>query len=792
MASPLPTDAPPPPGDSGTGAPLTPEVLGTLAAIRRLSRAARDRPGGGVEAQLSAIVGSLDDPAHAQHGVLWLLSPEGARMRRVGGSAEEPWVATRDPAIAVLGARRSVELGLFDLEALGEGFEAMRTVADDERRPRRPFGRFAPVFAGAEVSGRIVGVVGVVRAPGSAGFEDADRVVLDAAVGHLEAVLETRELTDQLVSTRTSGVSSGDPGGGVTIGRSLLERLGRVSGDMVFRYLFGGRGTDFVSDGVVDAIGYSAAEVLADPSLLDRSIHPDDRHLLTDIADDPALANRPLLLRFLRRNGQVAWQLLRVAVLRDPDGRTIGVEGLSTDVTSMKLAEAELAHQARSDNLTGLSNRLNFHEATARALARIDRHPGLIAMLFLDLDGFKQVNDTLGHPAGDAVLRQVADRLRKVIRREDLVARFGGDEFAVLLAEIRDNVEAIATARRVLAALEEPIVVDGHIARVSTGVGIAVTSDPRIGIDDLINHADVALYQAKRLGWGRWQVYEGPAGSLSGSVLGSFPGAPDPDQFASSVTESDLRSALATGELRVHYLPQVDLVSGRAVGVEALLRWQHPQAGLLPAGAFIGAALASELIHPIGDWVLAEACRQVAAVASRVRLGPARLGERRRGAAGAGGLRCVLPDDGPGFGSAHIPGRRRALGVDARAAVARGRGRARRVGARRVRVGVDELGVGGASLRSLQRVPLSQVKLDRSIVSRLAAEPTDDEMETRSAAVAATAVKLAASLRADSVAVGVERPEQLDALRRLGFDGFEGFLTGEVASAEVIEHLVEG
>ena len=710
-----------------------------------------------------------------------MISHDGTRMRQVAPiRTDRPWTPATGPVAQVLGSRRAIEMGLADGESVGATQRATaRSTTDEDRRPNRAFGRFIPIHTPR----RIGAVMGVIRAPGEPLFELDDRIVFDAAIERIENAFAVQSLSDSLSAERSRGIVSSD---GVVISHSLLDRIGHVSGDTVFRYLFNGLGTDFMSAGVLTAIGYTAAEVMEDPALFDRVIHPDDRHLIIDLITDPALAERPLLVRFLRRNGQISWQLLRVTTLRDETGRVIGVEGFSTDVTSMKLAEAELAHQARSDGLTGLSNRLNFREATTRALARIARHPGSLAVLFLDLDGFKLVNDTLGHAAGDDVLRQVAERLRRVIRREDLVARLGGDEFAVLLAEIRDVSEASATARRILDSLERPISINGDIASISTGVGIAIATDATTDADELINRADIALYQAKRVGRGRWQVFEGASGSQTSISADGGALHPGVEQMpvAPIVTEGALRASLAGGEFRVHYLPQIDASTGRVVAVEALVRWQHPELGLLPATAFVDQANTTDVIHSLGDWVLRESCRQVAAwrllFATDVRLwvnvGPQQLS--RSGFVDS----FIATLQSTGFAAEQLgidvaestfaqldTTREHALAVLHRAGV---------------HLGLDQFGLGGSSLRTLRKLPLTQIKLDRSIIAGLS-EPDGESTE-----LVSLAVKLAGSLGATIVAVGVERRDQLEQIRALQCDSFQGFLTGPVLTPEELADLL--
>ena len=776
-------------------APLDPHaaLARVVEGLRRVEPFALDRSYAAVTRALSTSAG--------ERCVVWQVALDGTRMRLLDDSPErsdEPreaftgqWLPAGGPVAQVLGARRPIEMGIIDDELIRalDGSPIGRIEAgDDVRRPNRPFGRFLPIEQRVGDARRIVAVLGVIRAAGFPVFSVADRVVLDSVAERLEMAVALQRAADDLAGERAPGLVHGQ---GVILGDELLVKLGSIGGDIVFRHLFSG-GTDYISGGVLSSFGYTPEEVTSDAGLIDRLVHPDDRHLLTDLIDDPALAAKPLQMRMIRRNGNLSWQLVRVLPIMDASGRVLGIEGLSTDVTAMKQAEAELAHQARSDALTGLANRLNFREATARALARIERHNGMTGVLFLDLDGFKAVNDRFGHAAGDGVLLQVAERLRRVIRREDLVARLGGDEFAVLLTEIRDVGEAAATARRILEALEDQLEVDGVPAEVSTGIGIAVTRSGAMTPDELVNRSDIALYQAKRAGRGRWQVYEGPNGTAatSQSTLldddSRASGSPPVATERPLVSELSLRTALDAAEFRVHFLPEVDTRTGRVVAVEALVRWQHPELGLVPAQLFVPAADELDLMHPLGDWVLREAARQVVLWQSDFDA-PLRLWIN------VSARQLVRPDFADALLTtlASVGLAPRDLGLDVTEAAWTSLEPAaeavlamlHRAG---VKLAVDDFGTGTSSLRTLRRLPLSQIKLDRSLVDIVDRAGADADAD-----LVPLAIKLAASLGADVVAVGVERPAQLERLRALECLYFQGFLAGGARTAEQITDLLQ-
>lgn len=752
---------------------------GTTSASRVLARAIVAMATGdpGFDAMVPRVLDALSErPFQLATG--WMISADGTRMRRADlvGGEERPWEAVSGPVREVLTARRPVEMAVQDAWLSPAPLDA------DPTDPAHPFGRFVPAWHRSELHPRVAFVLGVVRAPGAPVFQDDDRIALDAVVNRLQAALDARLLEDELATIRSTRFQPG----AIVLDDELLDRLGRIGGDFLFRHVFD-RGTEYVSSGVETALGWTVSDFRDDRLLLERIVHADDRQLFAALAEDPHASDHPVMLRMLRRDGKVSWQYFRVMPVVDRHQRVLGVEGIATDVTPMKLNEAELEMQARTDGLTGLANRLQFREATARALARLERHPGhTLGVLFMDLTGFKAVNDSMGHAAGDAALISVGDRLRRVIRREDLVARLGGDEFAVLLAEVKPG-EAEATARRILTAIEMPIPLSGTQVRISTGIGIALESAGGITPEELVHRADVALYQAKRAGRGRWQVFEGSHGSAD-TETAPLPGTRGaegsliilPPASAPTLTVSDdiLDAAMEHGDLRVHYQPEIDLSTGRVVAVEALLRWQHPELGLLPAAAFIHQANNNEFIHTLAGWITQEAARQVAqwqrTFDTRLRLwidfGVTQLArpgaaERILTALAAGGL---APRDAgieiPEIAITSLPPEAEtAIDVLHRAGF---------------RVAVDGFGTGSSSVRSLRRLPLDRIKLDRSLVREID-RPVDGVQD-----LASLALQLAGSLGLEAAAVGVERESQLDRLRELGCSFAQGFLIGRPEPAD--------
>jgi diguanylate cyclase (GGDEF)-like protein/PAS domain S-box-containing protein len=459
------------------------------------------------------------------------------------------------------------------------------------------------------------------------------------------------------------------------------------------------------------------------------------------------------------------WLQSFARVVTDPDlDEPVKVVGLTMDITERKLAEGRIAHMALHDGLTGLPNRLLFKERLGNALARADRRGGRFAVLACDLDRFKAVNDTLGHPAGDALLRIVAERLRGVVRDGDTVARLGGDEFAVILADLGDPQEAGLAARRIIEAMEQPVDLDGHRVGIGVSVGIGLGSQDGADPDTLFRNADIALYRAKAAGRNTYRYYEA---------------AMDAATTQRNRLELEMREAVRTGGFSLHYQPVLHLESGTVQGFEALLRWPHPVRGMIAPGAFIPLAEETGLIRQLGSWALRQACteaaswpgdRRIAVNVSAVQFGQANLEQSVVAALSASGL----------------PARRLELEItesvlmqDAEAVIAclhrlRGLG---------VRIALDDFGTGYSSLSYLRRFPFDRIKIDRSFVRDIADPGT--------AAIVRAVVGLATQLGAAITAEGIETEEQRAQVRQEGCTEAQGFLLGRPMPAEEARRFLE-
>ena len=515
-------------------------------------------------------------------------------------------------------------------------------------------------------------------------------------------------------------------------------------------------------------LGYAPGELEGHTGTWERLVHPEDRARTLRLLNDH-LEGRSAVYecehRLLRKDGTWCWVMARGKVVtRTPSGHPARIVGLQFDTTVRREAERRIAHMALHDALTGLPNRVLFRERLNDQIARAPAQGHGFAVLACDLDRFKAVNDTYGHPAGDALLKVIADRLRSVVRATDTIARLGGDEFAIILCQIDGPQSAELVAQRLIEAVERPVDLGSFVAGVGISIGIATAPDER-DADDLFKKADIALYRAKAEGRNTFRYY--------------LPGM-DAGVASRSGLERDLRAALRTGAFSLRYQPVFGAEDAVLRGFEALLRWQHPGLGPISPAEFIPIAEENGQIVPLGEWALREACREasrwpddlrVSVNVSAVQLRQPGLEQAVLGALAAASLAAtrleleitesvLIRDSEASMACLH---RLRALGV---------------------RIALDDFGTGYSSLSYLRRFPFDRIKIDRSFIRDIADPDT--------AAIVRAIVGIGTRLGAAVTAEGVETADQLRQVRDQNCTEVQGFLFGRPVPAEEAARIIEG
>jgi diguanylate cyclase (GGDEF)-like protein/PAS domain S-box-containing protein len=563
--------------------------------------------------------------------------------------------------------------------------------------------------------------------------------------------------------------------------KAILERIESIYGPLAegvpsvaYVYEPGVNGRClYISPSIERVLGYAQEDWITDGSLWDRLLHPEDADRVISAEAECARSGEALVqeYRISRADGRVIWIRDEMTVVRGEDGQADPLFfGVFLDVSDRKRMEAELERLALYDSLTGLPNRALFNDRLDQAISHRSRSQA-IAVYFLDVDRFKRINDSLGHAAGDEVLREVAARVQRMLRPEDTVARFGGDEFTVLCESIGGVLEAVGVADRLQREIAQPLRAGGAELRLSASIGIAlVEPGDEADCTRLVEDADAAMYRAKERGGARTELFDVAMRERAVNALS---------------IEQELQRGLERGELRLYYQPLVSLTSGGMVGAEALIRWEHPERGLLCPDAFLPVAEESGLIVQVGAWAVGEACRRL------------RDWDRRNGGASAFSLAVNLsarelthPDVVPTVlnavrRSALDPHRLTIEVTESTAMADRDSGfRAlRELSSAGVRIAIDDFGTGYSSLDHLREMPADILKIDRSFVAGMAANSPDS-------ALVAAAIAMGRALEMEVVAEGIETSEQVADLRELGCPLGQGFLFARPLPPEEIDSLL--
>ncbi|HVR38760.1 MAG TPA: PAS domain S-box protein, partial [Thermoanaerobaculia bacterium] len=540
--------------------------------------------------------------------------------------------------------------------------------------------------------------------------------------------------------------------------RLLFER--NLAG--VYRSTIDGRILD-CNDACARIFGFENRDDFINETAFSVYFDPADRERMIALLEEHGSGTN-IEQRMRRRDGTAVWVLENASLLESEPGV---MEGTLIDITDRKYAQEQMEYQAYHDILTGLPNRLLFRDRINLALNHAKRHDRCVAVMFLDLDQFKLVNDTLGHTTGDRLLQAIGMRLVACVRAEDTVARMGGDEFTILLGDINDRRNAAQVAQKILEAVRSPVVIDEHELFVTTSIGMAVFPEDGDDAETLLKNADRAMYRAKEFGRNQFQ-YSTPA---------TF------DADGRLALERALHHAFEREEFVVHYQPMVEIASGRVVGAEALVRWNHPQSGMMQPDDFIPVAEECQLIIPLGEWVLRTACKQMKAwhdaghawLRIAVNLSPRQFQQRDLVTM----VERVL--DETGFPALlldlEITESTAMQNVDLTLTLLR---RLKDMG---VRISIDDFGTGYSSLSYLKRFPIDTVKIDQDFVRDLSTGSSDS-------AIISAVISMARALNLRVIAEGVETEEQLAFLQREQCAEMQGFLYSQPLSPEEFEkHL---
>ncbi|GAB4165130.1 MAG: hypothetical protein Kow00100_03160 [Geothermobacteraceae bacterium] len=535
--------------------------------------------------------------------------------------------------------------------------------------------------------------------------------------------------------------------------RENEERYRRIFSniqDIYFESSMGGLVIE-VSPSIENSLGYRRDQLIGMPF----SMLCDDPeavgHIRERLLECERLRDFELLLR--RRGGETVPCSVNGTLVRDENGKPLKIVGSIRDVSERKRAEDEIRSLAYHDQLTGLPNRSLLKDRMQQALAQARRQNRQMAVLFLDLDRFKDVNDTLGHDAGDELLRMVAEKLDSCVRQSDTVARLGGDEFVILLTSVKNAHDPVVVAEKILQLLTRPFVLNGKEVFTSTSIGIAMYPNDGADADTLLKHADMAMYEAKEHGRSHFQFFSEKMHQ---------------DAFDRNLLEHKLRVALEEGQFELYYQPQWDMRGRRLIGVEALVRWFHPEDGPISPARFIPVAEDTGLIRPLGEWVLRTACAQLRAWQDAglppIRVGVNISGRQFRQPDLVEMIDRILAETGLDPRQLELELTETYLMEDA-AATSR---TLEYLKVRGLELAIDDFGTGYSSLSYLKHFPIDRIKIDQSFVREVVSNADD-------AAIVEAIIAMANSLELDVIAEGVETARQLRFLKDRGCSEMQGY-----------------
>ncbi|WP_348944041.1 EAL domain-containing protein [Chitinibacter sp. FCG-7] len=534
-----------------------------------------------------------------------------------------------------------------------------------------------------------------------------------------------------------------------------------------------GRRTAVTSPEYDKLLGYQPGELIETFEKWKEQLHPTDREQAVSAYRDYYVGNSAqFTVDFRRRTklGEFRWYQTRGKFVDfDSRGKPSRLIGTMTDITERKEAQDRITELANFDTVTGLANRNLLRDELRLALASAERYKRKLALLFLDLDRFKTINDSLGHAAGDMVLAQVALRLRSIVGKQDILSRLGGDEFVLVLADLPNALVAGDVAERILASFGEPFVLEAGNFATSTSIGISVYPDDGQDADELIKNADVAMYQAKSNGRNNYQFFTADMNARASERLS---------------LETSMRQALDRGEFEVYFQPQVGLDQGGIIGAEALIRWNHPTQGLVPPGKFIPIAEESRMIVPLGNWILRRSCELAAQwqrdglppITIAVNLSPLQLHQAN--------LLDLIQDalDTAGLDAKYLELEvtESVVMQEVEHVMAMLHG-IKQLG---VKLSLDDFGTGYSSLSYLKRFAFNKLKVDQSFVRDISSDPND-------AAIVLAIIGLGKTLGMSVLAEGVETELQLEFLRRAKTDSIQGYLFSRPVRADEFRQLLQ-